>query len=413
VGKLNKKLMLVGKDQATSLGVLIHDAVRAAIEQAVEEELEAALGARPYERAEERHGYRNGSRTRTLSGPTGPAELTVPRATLFKRNEEWSTKILPRYERRMPELNEAILSTYLAGGNTRRLQGALRPLLRKAPLSKSAVSRVIGTLRSSLDEWRRRSLEELQVIYLYLDAFALRVRVAGKVASVPVLAAVAVLVDGTKQLISLEMCGSESHQAWKGFLDDLVERGMCAPLLCILDGNAGLRGAIGLVWPKAAVQRCVVHKLRNIERKAPEHAREEIVENFHRIVYAENGAQARQAYQSFQRRWNKTCPGVVRSLEEGGDELLTYFRFPKSQWKTIRTTNVIERLNGEFRRRVKTQGSLPSEDAALVLLFSLVASGQIKLRKLDGFEEIANVLSERRDTKVTSKMERRSENEAA
>lgn len=407
--KDSKKLRLVRNGQGISLGSLIHDAVRAAIEQAVEEELEAALGARPYERAEERHGYRNGSRTRTLSGPTGPAEVTVPRATLFKRNEEWSSKILPRYERRMPELNEAILSTYLSGGNTRRLQGALRPLLRKAPLSKSAVSRVIGTLKSSLDEWRKRSLEELKVIYLYLDAFALRVRAAGKVTCVPVLAAVAVLVDGTKQLISLEMCGSESHQAWKGFLDDLVQRGMCAPLLCIIDGNAGLRGAIGLVWPKASVQRCVVHKLRNIERKAPEHAREEIAQDFHRIVYAENGAQAKKAYESFQRKWNKSCSGVVRSLEEGGDELLTYFTFPKSQWKTIRTTNVIERLNGEFRRRVKTQGSLPSEDSALVLLFSLVASGQIKLRKLDGFEEIAKVLSERRRTALNSTLEKTSE----
>ncbi len=181
---------------------------------------------------------------------------------------------------------------------------------------------------------------------------------------------------------------------------------MPAPLLCIIDGNAGLRGAIGLVWPKAAVQRCVVHKLRNIERKAPQHAREEIAEDFHRIVYAPSGAKAKEAYEAFTKKWTKTCPGVVRSLEEGGDELLTYFRFPKSQWKTIRTTNVIERLNGEFRRRVKTQASLPSEDAALVLLFSLVASGQIKLRKLDGFKEIAKVLSTQIKPEVRTKNEK-------
>jgi transposase-like protein len=320
----------------------------------------------------------------------------VPRATLFKGNEEWTSKILPRYQRRMPELNEAILSTYLSGGNTRRLKGALRPLLKKAPLSKSSVSRVVATLKNSLDEWRKRSLEKLEVIYLYLDAFALRVRSAGKVTSTPILAAVAVLADGTKQLVSLELCGSESHEAWKGFLEDLVQRGMKAPLLCIIDGNTGLRGAIGLVWPKVPIQRCVVHKLRNIERKAPEHAREEIAEDFHQIVYAQSEAEARKAYESFRRKWAKTCPGVARSLEEGGDELLTYFKFPRSQWKTIRTTNVIERLNGEFRRRVKTQASLPSEDSALVLLFGLVASGQIKLRKLDGFREIAKVLSAQR-----------------
>lgn len=414
MGKPSKKLTLVREAKPASLGMLIHDAVRVAIERAVEEELEVALGARPYERAEERHGYRNGTKTRTLSGPTGPAELTIPRATLFKRDAEWSSKILPRYQRRLPELNEAILATYLSGGNTRRLKGALRPLLKKAPLSKSAVSRVIGTLKGSLDEWRKRSLDGLEVIYLYLDAFAVRVRSAGKVTSTPILAAVAVLADGTKQLVSLEMCSSESQDGWKGFLDDLVQRKISAPVLCVIDGNAGLRSAIRLVWPKSAVQRCVVHKLRNIERKAPKHALEEIKEDFHRIVYAGSEAEARQAYTGFQGKWRKSCPGVVTSLEEAGDELLTYFTFPKSQWKTIRTTNVIERLNGEFRRRVKTQASLPSEDSALVLLFSLIASGQIRLRKLDGFEEIAELLSKQRQAEVkATTTEKRSEKKAA
>jgi transposase-like protein len=103
---------------------------------------------------------------------------------------------------------------------------------------------------------------------------------------------------------------------------------------------------------------------------------------------------ARAAYAAFERTWAKRCPGVVTSLREGGDELLTFFRFPKVQWKTLRTTNTIERLYEEFRRRVKTQGSLPTEDAALVLLFSLVASGQIKLRRIDGWRKIASVLSQ-------------------
>ena len=107
-----------------------------------------------------------------------------------------------------------------------------------------------------------------------------------------------------------------------------------------------------------------------------------------------NADTARTAYAAFERVWNKRWPGVVTSLREGGDELLTFFRFPKTQWKTLRTTNTIERLHEEFRRRVKTQGSLPTEDAALVLLFSLVASGQIKLRKIDGWRKIAAMLSQ-------------------
>jgi transposase-like protein len=395
VGNRSRKLELVHDAEPVRLGELIHDAVRVAIELIVREELEAELGAAPYERAEVRHGYRNGTRHRTLAGPTGPLALTVPRATLFAPGgeREWSSKVLPRYQRRLPELNEAIAGAYLAGTNTRRIKGALRPLLKAAPLSRSAVSRVVGTLKGSLDAWSSRSLEGLEVVYLYLDAIALRVRTAGKVVSSPVLVAVAVLADGQKQLLSLEMCGSESNEAWKGFLDDLVARKLAAPMLCVIDGNPGLRRAVQLVWPKAAVQRCAVHKLRNMQRKAPKHAQEEIADDFHEIVYAKDGKAAESAREAFRRKWEKGCPGVVRSLDEGGDELLTFYGFPKQQWKTIRTTNVIERLNGEFRRRVKTQGSLPTEDAALVLLFSLVASGQIKLRKLDGFEKIAAMLN--------------------
>jgi len=232
------------------------------------------------------------------------------------------------------------------------------------------------------------------VIYVYLDGFALRVRSAGKVVSVPVLGVIGVFPDGHKHLLALELCGGESFASWKGCLDDLVARGLRAPVLCIIDGNAGLRRAVGLVWPRAAVQRCCVHKLRNLERKAPKHALADIRDDFHRIVYAANADAGRTAYTAFERTWAKRCPGVVASLREGGEELLTFFTFPKAQWKTLRTTNTIERLHEEFRRRVKTQGSLPNEDAAVVLLFSLVASGQIKLRRIDGWRKIASVLSQ-------------------
>jgi transposase-like protein len=216
-----------------------------------------------------------------------------------------------------------------------------------------------------------------------------------KVVSAPVLGVVGVLPDGRKQLLALDLCAGESFAAWKGGLDDLTARGLRAPVLCIIDGHAGLRRAVELVWPRAAVQRCAVHKLRNLERKAPKHALAEIRDDFHRIVYAGSGDAARAASVAFHRTWAKRCPGVVTSLREGGEELLTFFSFPQGQWKTLRTTNVIERLNEEFRRRVKTQGSLPSEDAALVLLFSLVASGQITLRRIDGWRKIATVLSQR------------------
>ena len=397
MGERTRKLGRLRDDEPVTLGVLIHDCVRDAVEQLVQEELAIALGALKYQRSDERSGYRNGTRTRTLTAQSGPFTMRVPRGVILDERghkREWQSKLLPRYQRRLPEVNEAIAGVYLSGANTRRLKGALRPLLRAAPLSRSAVSRVVQSLKGALDEWRKRKLDDLDVAYVYLDAIALRVRQAGRVASTPVLAAVAVLTDGTKQLVSLEMCGSESQAAWKGFLDDLVTRGLAAPRLCIVDGCPGLRSALDLVWAKVPVQRCTVHKLRNLERKAPKHALDDLKADFHRIIYAESGAKAREAYKDFARTWEKRCPAVVRSLDEAGDELLTFYRFPKSQWKVLRTTNVIERLNGEFRRRVKTQASLPTEDSALVLLFSLLASGQIKLRRIDGWQDIAHVLSQ-------------------
>ena len=328
--------------EPVSLSELIHQHVRVAIEVAVYEELRAALGTSPYERSEGRRGYRNGIRERTLTGPTGPVRLTLPRATLFRgaSAKEWISTIVPRYQRRMPEVNEAVVATYLAGGNTRRIRGALQPLLKAAPLSKSAVSRVIATLRGGLEAWRTRSFVDVDVIYVYLDGFALRVRSVGKVVSVPVLGVVGVLADGHKHLLALELCGGESFTAWKGCLEDLIARGLRAPVLCIIDGNAGLRRAVGLVWPRAGVQRCCVHKLRNLERKAPKHALAEIRDEFHQIVYAANGEVARTAFAAFERKWGKRCPGIVTSLREGGDELLTFFTFPKTQWKTLRTSTV-------------------------------------------------------------------------
>jgi len=383
------------EDRPAALGELIHAQVRLAIETAVHEELAIALGAGRYERQGERRGYRNGVRPRALTGPTGPLALTLPRATLGATGREWRSTLVPRYQRRLGEINEAVIATYLAGGNQRRIRGALHPLLKAAPLSKSAVSRIVATLKEGLTTWSQRPLADVDLVYLYLDAVCVRVRSAGKVSSVPILTAVAVLADGRKELLALELCGSESHEAWKDFVEALKARGLRAPLLAVIDGNPGLRQALGRTWPSTGVQRCAVHKLRNLERKAPKHALDDLREDFHRIVYAASGEAGRTAYSAFERKWAKRCPGVVRSLQEGGAELLTFFTFPKSQWKTLRTTNVIERLNEEFRRRVKTQGSLPTEDAALILLFGLVASGQIRLRRIDGWRKIAAVLRQR------------------
>ncbi len=131
-----------------------------------------------------------------------------------------------------------------------------------------------------------------------------------------------------------------------------------------------------------------MHKLRNLLAHAPRHAHDAVREDFHRIVYANTPAEAGRAYDRFLRRWRQRCPAVAESLEEAGEELLTFTRFPKEQWKSLRTTNIIERVNGEFRRRVKTQAALPGDEAVLSVLYGLVASGIVAFRRIPGWRTI-------------------------
>ncbi len=381
---------LFGPDRLTEA---LRGKVREMILTLAEAELSEVLAVLPYERKGERRGYRNGKRERWVSTGLGATVIELPRARLGQgeQEKEWQSKLIERYQRRARSVDSALLGCYLSGANGRRIRGALSPLLRGAPLSKSAISRIVGRLQALFTEWRKRSLKEEAVVLLYLDAIALRVRIANKVVSAPVLVALAVKADGQKVVLDLELLQSESSECWGGFVEGLVGRGLKRPCLVIIDGNKGLRAAVDKNWPGIEVQRCTVHKLRNLERHVPRHALEEVKSDYHRIIQAESLEQARKAYREFVLKWKKLAPKVVVSLEEAGEELLTFYSFPNSQWKSLRTTNAIERLNGEFRRRVKTQGSLPSAQAAELLLFGLIISGQIHMRRIDGWQDLKQV----------------------
>jgi transposase-like protein len=379
------------RDWAAALQAEMLTVVRQAIEHLVGAELTTVLGP-PYTRGGVRVGYRHGAKVRTITSPVGAVTLTVPRARLETgagAATEWQSQVLPAYTRRMRQVNEAVLQAYLCGANTRRIRGALKPLLQGRALSKSAISRIVQGLKTQLEAWRTRTLADLDLVALYLDGFHLRVRLGGRVSPVPVLAVLGVQRTGQKVLVHLSLRGSESTDAWAAVCEDLAARGVRAPQLCVIDGGKGLRAAVERTWPAAAIQRCTVHKLRNLLTHAPRRLHDELRDDYHAIVFAEDGAAARRAYLAFVKKWTKGCPGAVTSLEEAGAELLTFFRYPRSQCKSWRTTNSIERLHQEFRRRVKTQGSFPTAGAALTLLYGLVASGQICFRKLEGWQDMA------------------------
>jgi len=371
--------------------------VREAIGEIINEELDAVLGAGIYERSEARRGYRNGSRPRTLSTSYGKAEFAMPRAVLHEGGQEveWQSSVLPRYQRRAARVDGALLGMYFGGVNTRKVKQAVKILFKNAPLSRSTISRIIGKLKVYFEAWQKQDLTEERLPYLYLDGIYVKVRCGGRVGRLPVLAVVGIRPNGEKILLALEIRGGEGEDAWKGVLQDLVRRGLKRPKLAVIDGSPGLSSAIEITWPGIDKQRCTVHKLRNLFSHSPESLHEEIKTDFHAIVYADSEGDARCAYDAFLKKWRKLSEGVAKSLEEAGLELITFFRCPKSQWKSLRTTNLIERLNQEWRRRIKTQVSFPNESAVLLLLWGLVASGMIRMHRLGGYEDMAQALAER------------------
>jgi len=389
---LRKAAMAMGPD---SIEAGVRGRIRAWIEELVEAELTSALGAELSERpGTSRQGYRHGHRERTLSTSLGPSTFQLPRARVQIADggtREWQSAVVPRYQRRTGRVDEALLGVYLSGTNGRRIRSALAPLLKGAPLSKDAVSRLTGRLAGDFAAWRNRDLAEEQIRYLFLDGWYPKVRLGKQRVRVPVLITLGVCADGRRLLLDMRMAGEESAAAWREVVESLVARHLGVPVLAVIDGNPGLPPALRTAWPTIEVQRCTAHKLRNLQAKAPARWREELTEDYRRMIYAESAAAVLKARGSFTKKWRLRCPAVIASLEEAGEELFTFVRFPIAQWNALRTTNALERINEEFRRRVKTQGSLPSQDAVMLLLFGLLRSGQIKLRALVGYHDMGKV----------------------
>jgi putative transposase len=379
--------------------------VRGFIETMIEEELETALSRPRYGRRPEPAvaddaaavvGHRHGHRTRSLTGTFGPAQIAVPRARIIGedgKTTEWKSKALRAYQRRTRAADALIASTYLAGTNTRRVRRALATLFGGA-VGKDTVSRVWRKVKGDWDAWNARSLAAEPIIRLILDGTVVRVRLDKKATSISLLVALGVRQDGQKVLLAVKNMGGESEAAWRTLLDDLVKRGLKTPDLVIVDGAPGLEKALAALWSEVPVQRCTVHKHRNLLAHAPDRLHDELSADYKDMIYAETKQEIEAKRKAFIRKWRLKCPAVAASLEEAGDKLFTFTRFPKSQWKSIRTSNAIERLHEEFKRRIKTQTVLPSAETAAMLFWALLASGQITMRKVDGWQSLAEKPSE-------------------
>jgi len=380
----------------------LRDRVREFIHAMIEGELDMALSRPRYARHAKPSsgqaagavgvtGHRHGHRSRSLLGSFGQVEIEVPRArlnTLGGKTTEWKSKALRAYQRRTLVADALIAGSYLAGTNTRRVRRALASLFGGA-VGKDTVSRVWRKVKTDWDAWNARSLAEEPIVRLILDGTVVRVRLDRKATSISLLIVIGVREDGQKVLLAIKSMGGESTEAWRTVLDDLIKRGLQRPEFLIVDGASGLDKAIAAVWDGVPVQRCTVHKHRNLLAHAPERLHDEVTADYTDMIYAATPEEIEARRKAFIRKWRLKHHAVADSLEEAGARLFTFTRLPPSQWRSARTTNAIERLHEEFKRRIKTQTVLPSADTASMLFWALLASGQINMRKVDGWQTLA------------------------
>src|SRR3954447_17214785 len=398
--------LFLGEGWFDPIEIGIRERIRGFIEELAEEELNDALGRTRYQRpgspvltpgsagpeaARTATGYRHGRRERQLLGSFGPVTISVPRGRLNNADgthREWHSDALPRYARMTKQVEALITGAYLSGTNTRRVRRALGALF-KGAVSKDTVSRTWRKVQADWEAWGRRSLAGEDIVRLILDGTVVRVRLDREATSISLLVVLGIRRDGQKVLLAVRNMGGESEAAWPGLLDDLVSRGLQPPSFVIIDGAAGLEKAVGLVWPDTLMQRCTVHKHRNLLAHAPERLHEEVSADYNDMIYAGAAKEVEARRKSFIRKWRLKCRAVADSLEEAGERLFTFTRLPDSQWRSARTTNAVERLHEEFKRRIKTQTVLPSAETAAMLFWALLASGQITMRKVDGWPTLA------------------------
>jgi putative transposase len=378
-----------GSDWFDPLEEAVRGQVRAFIEELLEEELEATLGRGRYERGAGSNGRRHGHRPRQLVTTFGPLTLAVPRARLAgeRGEQEWRSALLPAYKRLSHRAEALIAEAYLAGMNTRRVRRALAKLF-EGHVGKDVVSRAWQRTRSAWEAWQRRDLAGDHIVRLILDGTVVRVRLDRKATAISLLIALGVRRDGQKVVLAIRNMGGESEAAWRAVLEDLMARGMARPELVVVDGGKGLEAALARLWDDVPVQRCTVHKERNLLAHAPKHLHDEIKAEFNDMVHARTAEEVLAKRKVFLATWKLRCRAVADSLEEAGERLFTFLKYPPEQWRSLRTTNAIERLHEEFKRRIKTQCLLPCAETAAMLFWALLASGQITMRRVDGWQTL-------------------------
>jgi putative transposase len=339
--------------------------VKEVIEEVLEQEMEEAVGARKGERTALRVGYRSGYYERSLTTRVGTMELRIPQ----DRDGRFSTELFDRYQRSEKALFSALAEMYVQGVSTRKVKAITEELCGHA-FSASAISRINQTLDEQLEQFSQRKLDE-EYPYLILDARYERVRINGTIDPQAVLIAIGINHEGRRCVLAVELANRESRGSWKEFLIKLKDRGLRGIELVVSDDHAGLKMAIREVLADAAWQRCYVHFLRNALDYLPRRGGDDCLRELRWLYDRRDVKEARTDLASWLSKWQSKYAKLCLWVEENIEETLTFYRFPLAHHKHIKSTNMLERLNQEIKRRTHVVRIFPNEKSCLRLIRAL------------------------------------------
>jgi putative transposase len=364
---------LVRQDVKEIVGKYITDLVNA--------EMSQHLGRGYYQRIEcNKPNYRNGHYLRNFAIKSiGEVEIKFPR----DRQGTFQSNVLPQFKRHEKLFSEDLSLMYLTGISTRNLSLLSKRLLGKK-ISASEISRVNNELNEAVEKWRQRNLSAEKIKYLFIDGTNFSMRVANKIEKVPILVVIGVSELGHKLVLTLQAGNKESASNWRELFKDLKQRGLDSQniQLGIMDGLSGLENTFKEEFSNSKVQRCQVHVLRNVLAKVSQSKKSIIHDQLKTIFYAQSKDLAKQNYNEFVKQWENTFPSAVKSLKNSYESCITYFDFPKEEWISLRTTNLIERLNKEFKRRTKSMEIVPGEIPCYRLLAFICLRMELSWRTL-------------------------------
>ncbi len=366
VRDLIKEIQQRPEDLFEMIRTSIKESVGQYLSELMDLELTHFLGRRRYERSQGRSNHRNGSYGRhfTLKG-IGNVAIRIPR----DRKGEYKTEVIPRSKQYEDALREDLCVMFLSGISTRTLSMMSERLIGRK-ISPSEVSKAGKELIKAVEGWRERSLSEESIKYLFVDGVSFPMRVDGSIERVPVLVVIGVTHKGQRLVLALQAGDKESAPCWRELFKDLKRRGLDGNkvALGIMDGLTGLESVFKEEFPRGKVQRCQLHIARNVLAKVPSKLKEAVADEMRSIFYASSKHKALEFFSQFRDRWEKEIPSAVKCLENSIEACLTFMSFPEEEWISLRTTNIIERLNKEFKRRTRPMEILAGERSCYTLL---------------------------------------------